>query len=217
MSAVAQGHRPVGTPSLGAWRGLFKQQWLFCLQAVTVFGSTNSYRISLAPASNLHGMNRILHLVSRLLSLPPVREVAWGPHVAARGVPFKAIRCCPSRDRPDCRAGFGPPSCSLKFTFLAVSQTRRRIPTPGPWHWQSLRLQCSPPTPAWLPPVPCRQVSLRGPLFSQRPAPAGCPHPPCAVPFLLHGTACLPPRRTVLWGLDFSLCSLPPTRARTSA
>lgn len=131
MSAVAQGHRPVGTPSLGAWRGLFKQQWLFCLQAVTVFGSTNSYRISLAPASNLHGMNRILHLVSRLLSLPPVREVAWGPHVAARGVPFKAIRCGPSRDRPDCRAGFGAPSCSLKFTFLAVSQTRRRIPTQG--------------------------------------------------------------------------------------
>lgn len=110
VNTVAQGHRLVGTPSLGAWKGLFKQQRLFCLQAVTVFGSTNSYRISLAPASNLHGMNRTLHLVSRLLSLPSMREVAWGPHVAARGVPFKArqITAPPETDQIVAVA-LGPP------------------------------------------------------------------------------------------------------------
>lgn len=43
VSAVAQGHQLVGTPLPGAWRGLFEQQQLICLQAVTVFGSTNSY------------------------------------------------------------------------------------------------------------------------------------------------------------------------------
>lgn len=43
VSEVAQGHQLVGTPSPGAWRGLFEQPQLVCLQAVTVFGSTNSY------------------------------------------------------------------------------------------------------------------------------------------------------------------------------
>lgn len=43
VNTVAQGHQLVGTPLPGAWRGLFEQQQLICLQAVTVFGSTNSY------------------------------------------------------------------------------------------------------------------------------------------------------------------------------
>lgn len=45
---------------------------LICPQAVLVFGSANSYRVSLAPASGVRGTSKILHLVSGFtLALPP--------------------------------------------------------------------------------------------------------------------------------------------------
>ena len=51
----------VGTPSPGAWRGMFEQQ-LVCLQAVAVFGSTNSYlftkSVSQRPCGAMEGGSR---------------------------------------------------------------------------------------------------------------------------------------------------------------
>ena len=74
---------------------------LVCPQAVLVFGSANSYRVSLAPASRVRGMSKILHLVSGFtLALPPLTgQAVWGLHVAAGEAPGKLVGCDSAGDR----------------------------------------------------------------------------------------------------------------------
>lgn len=146
-------------------------------------------------------MNTVLHLVSQLLSLPLIWEVAWGPHVAAREVPFKASQMRPLQETDQIvavalRPHNPAPSCSLKSTFLAVCQTHGHVPTPGPLHWQFFCLQCSVPGTCMAPTCPPSRLAW-GPPFRECPCP--CCFSVAPLPSLCCASSsafyrCLPPK-----------------------
>lgn len=63
----------------GGWLGRQGSSARKLSLAVLVFGSANSYLVSLAPASGVRGTSKILHLVSGFtLALPPLTGRQFG-------------------------------------------------------------------------------------------------------------------------------------------